>query len=143
VVGGWKERGLRRIAALAAELVADAVPCPEVHALTFVPPDGDRLLRRGHHPAEQLARELGRRWGVPVERMLARGGSPLRQRSLSLVERRLNVRGAFRGIRPASRTVCLVDDVYTSGATANAAALALRKAGARRIEVICLARVVR
>jgi predicted amidophosphoribosyltransferase len=75
--------------------------------------------------------------------MLARRGSPLRQRGLSLVERRRNVRGAFRGVRRAPRTVCLVDDVYTSGATANAAALALRKAGARRVEVVCFARVVR
>jgi predicted amidophosphoribosyltransferase len=143
VVGGWKERGLRRMAALAAELVADVVPCPEVHALTFVPPDGDRLLKRGHHPAERLARDLGDRWGVPVERLLARAGSPLRQRGLSLIERRRNVRGAFRGVRPAPPTICLVDDVYTSGATANAAALALRKVGARRVEVVCFARVVR
>jgi len=143
LVGGWKERGLRRLACEAAALVVDAVPRPEVEAITFVPPDGDRLLKRAHHPAEQLARELGRRWELPVERLLARGGSPLRQRGLSLVERRRNVRGAFRGIQPAPRTVCLVDDVYTSGATVNAAALALRKAGARRVEVICFARVVR
>lgn len=143
LVGGWKERGLRRLVAEAADLVVNVVPHPDVHVLTFIPPDGDRLLKRGHHPAEQLARELGRRWALPVERLLARGGSPLRQRGLSLVERRRNVRGAFRGIRAAPRTVCLVDDVYTSGATVNAAALALRKAGARRVEVVCLARVVR
>lgn len=143
VVGGWKERGLRRLAVEAAGLVVDVVPRPEVEAITFVPPDGDRLLKRGHHPAEQLARELARGWGLSVERMLARSGSPLRQRGLSLVERRRNVRGAFRGVRPAPRTVCLVDDVYTSGATVNAAALALRKVGARRVEVICFARVVR
>jgi predicted amidophosphoribosyltransferase len=143
LVGGWKERGLRRLAAEAAGLVADVVPRPEVSVLTFVPPDGDRLLRRGHHPAERLAGELGRRWQLPVERLLARTGTSDRQRGLSLVERRRNVRGAFRALDSAPKLVCLVDDVYTSGATANAAALALRRAGARRVEVVCLARVVR
>ncbi len=38
IVGGWKERGLRRLAAEAAALIADAVPRPAVDVLTFVPP---------------------------------------------------------------------------------------------------------
>jgi len=143
VVGGWKERGLRRIAAEAAGLVVDAVPRPSVEALTFVPPDGDRNLRRGHHPAERLARELGRSWELPVAPLLARQGASRRQRGLSLPERRHNVRGVFRATRAVPRTVCLVDDVYTSGATASAAAQALRKAGATRVEVVCFARAVR
>jgi len=144
LVGGWKERGLRRLAGEAAALVIDVVERPDVVALTVVPPDGDRRLTRGHHPAEQLARELGRRWGLPVEPLLARDrSSSRRQRGLGLVERRRNVRGAFRATGSCPRQACLVDDVYTSGATANAAALALRKAGARRVEVVCFARVVR
>jgi predicted amidophosphoribosyltransferase len=143
LVGGWKERGLRRLAGEAAALVADAVPRPDAAVLTFVPADGDRLLKRGHHPARQLAIELGRRWELPVEPLLRRGSSSRRQRGLSLLERRRNVRGAFRAAGPAPRNVCLVDDVYTSGATVNAAALALRKAGATRVDVVCFARVVR
>jgi predicted amidophosphoribosyltransferase len=143
LVGGWKERGLRRIAAEAAGLVVDAVPRPVVDTLTFVPPDGDRNLRRGHHPAERLARELGRRWELPVAPLLTRAGPARRQRGLSLPERRRNVRGVFRAARPVPRIVCLVDDVYTSGATASAAAQALRRAGAIRVEVVCFARAVR
>jgi predicted amidophosphoribosyltransferase len=143
LVGGWKERGLRRLAGEAAALVADSVPRPDVGALTFVPPDGDRRLQRGHHPAEQLARELGRRWELPVEPLLRRVGSSRRQRGLSLLERRRNVRGAFRAVDSAPRSVCLVDDVYTSGATVNAASLALKKGGASRVEIVCFARVVR
>nr|MDQ3822122.1 ComF family protein [Actinomycetota bacterium] len=54
-----------------------------------------------------------------------------------------NVRGAFRPTAEAPRAVALVDDVYTSGATANAAASALRKAGARRVHVVTFARAVR
>jgi predicted amidophosphoribosyltransferase len=143
VVGGWKERGLRRIAAEAAGLIVDAVPRPSVETLTFVPPDGDRNLRRGHHPAERLARELGRCWQLPVTPLLARQGASRRQRGLSLPERRRNVRGVFRASQAVPGTVCLVDDVYTSGATASAAAQALRKAGATRVEVVCFARAVR
>ena len=143
VVAAWKERGLRRLAALAADVVAETVPRPRTTVLTFVPPHRDRMLERGHHPAERLARELARRWELPVEPLLRRTGSPKRQRGLSLKERRGNVQGVFRAAGAAPPALVLVDDVYTSGATANAAASALRKAGARRVEVVTFARAVR
>jgi predicted amidophosphoribosyltransferase len=53
------------------------------------------------------------------------------------------VRGVFRATGKAPGTLVLVDDVYTTGATVSAAATALRKAGARRIEVVTFARAVR
>ncbi|HSC49568.1 MAG TPA: double zinc ribbon domain-containing protein [Gaiellaceae bacterium] len=143
LVQGWKERGLRRLAATAADVVADALAAPAVDAITFVPPDRARGLERGHHPAERLARELGARWALTVEPLLARARPAARQRGLSLSDRRRNVAGAFAPARASPRAVALVDDVYTSGSTANAAASALRTAGARRIEVITFARVVR
>jgi predicted amidophosphoribosyltransferase len=142
-VAAWKERGLRRLAVEAAALVVRAVPPPRVALLSFVPPDRERVLRRGHHPAERLARELGRRWDVPVQPVLAWTRAIPHQRGLTLPERRRNVAGAFRPAAEAASTVALVDDVYTSGATAAAAASALRKAGARRVEVVTFARVVR
>jgi predicted amidophosphoribosyltransferase len=114
-----------------------------VGALTFVPSDGDRSLKRGHRPAESLARELGRIWRLPVEPLVRRVRSVERQRGLGLDARRRNVRGIFAPDGAAPSRVCLVDDVYTSGATATAAASALRKAGARRVEVMTLARAVR
>jgi predicted amidophosphoribosyltransferase len=129
--------------ALAAELVVEQVPPPDVDALTFVPPDQDRRLRRGHHPAEQLARELGRRWLLPVSPLLVRSRTARPQRGLSLAERRRNVRGGFRAVRPAPKAIGLVDDVYTSGATVAAASSELRKAGARRVDVVSFARAVR
>jgi ComF family protein len=143
LVRGWKERGLRTLAAAAAGAVAEAVSAPEVAVLAFVPADRARGLERGHQPAERLARELGERWSLPVESLIARTRPAARQRGLPLADRRRNVAGAFAPARESPRSVCLVDDVYTSGSTANAAASALRKGGARRVEVVTFARVVR
>jgi predicted amidophosphoribosyltransferase len=143
IVAAWKERGLRALARDAAALVAETVPRPDVLVVTFVPADGDRSVQRGHHPAGRLARGLGERWGLPVLPLLGRAREVSRQRGLSLVERRRNVRGAFRPRGRAPVSVLLVDDVYTSGATAGAAASALRSAGARRVEIVTFARVVR
>lgn len=142
-VAAWKERGLRRLATEAAELVVGAVPPPRVALLAFVPPDRERVLLRGHHPAERLARELGERWDLPVRPLLAWARAIPHQRGLSLADRRRNVAGAFAPAAKAPTRVGLIDDVYTSGATAAAAASALRKAGARTVEVVTFARVVR
>jgi len=142
-VGSWKERGLRKLAALAADVVVEAVERPSAAVLTFVPPDGDRSLKRGHHPAERLARELGERWELPVEPLLRRARPVQRQRGLSLAARQANLRGAFRAAGQAPMTVAVVDDVYTSGATATAAATALRKSGTRCVSIVTFARAIR
>jgi predicted amidophosphoribosyltransferase len=142
LVSAWKERGLRDLASLAADVVVEIVPAPAVRWVTFVPPDGDRSLQRGHHPPARLAGELGRRWGLPVRPLLERT-RPLRpQRGLRRDDRRQNVRGAFRAA-PVHGRVLLVDDVYTTGATVAAAASALRGAGASSVDVVTFARAVR
>jgi predicted amidophosphoribosyltransferase len=143
LVSAWKERGLRVLAHEAADVIANTVERPPAAALVFIPPDGDRSVKRGYHPAEQLAVELGRRWELPVARVLGRTRAPKRQRGLSLVERRLNVRGAFVAIGNVPARAVLLDDVYTTGSTASAAASALRRAGTRRVEVVTFARAVR
>jgi predicted amidophosphoribosyltransferase len=142
-VSAWKERGLRILAEEAADVIANTVEPPAVAALAFIPPDGDRSLRRGHHPAERLARELGRRWELPVIDALGRTRAPRPQRGLSLAARRRNVAGAFLAAERVPASVTLIDDVYTTGSTASAAASALRRAGARHIEVVTFARTVR
>ena len=143
LVRAWKERGLRRLAVEAAEVVVGVLPPPSSSVLTFVPPDRARSLERGHHPAERLARELGERWSLRALPLVARTRPASRQRGLALADRRRNVAGAFAPASAAPRAVTLVDDVYTSGSTAAAAASALRKGGARRVEVVTFARVVR
>lgn len=82
-------------------------------------------------------------WGIAFEPTLVRvRGSP-RQRGLSRTDRRRNAAAAFDAVRPVPACVLLVDDVYTTGSTASAAATALRKAGAREVEVVTFARTIR
>jgi predicted amidophosphoribosyltransferase len=143
VVRSWKERGLRGLAAVGAALVEQSLERPDVDALCAVPPDPDRSLMRGEHPATGLTRELSRRWTIPIDAPVVRSGARPRQAGLVLTARRSNVRGTFAAAGKAPPSVCLVDDVYTSGETVNAAASALRRAGARRVHVVSLARAVR
>jgi len=143
LVAGWKERGLRGVARIAGDVVAETLPCPAVELLAWVPSDFDRLLARGHHPAESLARELGDRWAIEPTAALTRARATPRQTGLGRAERRRNIAGAFEATRRVPTRVGLVDDVYTSGATASAAASALRRAGARRVEVVTFARAIR
>ena len=143
LVAGWKERGLRRFAETAAELVGERLPRPAVTVATFVPADAHRRLHRGHHPAERLARALAAGWELPCEPLLERTRAAPRQRGLPLAARRRNVAGSFRAVTPVRGAALLVDDVYTSGATVAAAASALRAAGARRVDVVTFARAIR
>jgi ComF family protein len=143
LVGAWKERGQRSLARIAADIVDGVVARPDSYTLTFVPADHDRALRRGHNPAQRLAVDLGARWQLPVVGLLRRWPGVAPQRGLSLADRRRNVRGVFRATGAAPGSIVLIDDVYTSGATVSAAATALRKAGARRVEVVTFARAVR
>lgn len=143
VVSSWKERGRRDLAGVLALLVAEVVARPTVDAVTFVPGDRERTRERSHVPAERLARELAELWDVPDARFLRRVGSAPRQARLPRAKRRANVRGAFAAVARPPPSVLLVDDVYTTGATVAACATALRRAGARSVEVVCLARAVR
>jgi predicted amidophosphoribosyltransferase len=143
VVTAWKERGLRRLGGWAAGIVVAVLPRPCVDFVTFVPADESRRLRRGHHSAERLAAALAVSWELPLDELLGRTRPVARQRGLDHVARRRNVRGAFAGKGRIPRRVLLVDDVYTTGATANAAASALRSAGAHDVAVATFARAIR
>jgi predicted amidophosphoribosyltransferase len=142
-VRAWKERGRRGLARAAAALVCEVLPLPETDCIVPVPGDPERARERGDVPSRALAGELGRSWSLPVLDVLERTKVLPRQRGLSLEERRRNVRGSVVARSTLPEVACVVDDVYTSGATADACAAACRRAGARRVQVVTLARAVR
>jgi ComF family protein len=105
-----------------------------------------RRWRRGFNQAELLARTLSKRIGVPVVNAMARRKPTQSQAGLTSAERRTNVAGAFQVRKRRSiegRHVLLIDDVLTTGATAGACAATLKRAGARRVTVLTLARADR
>jgi predicted amidophosphoribosyltransferase len=140
---GWKERGVRRAAELAAEVVATRLEPPLADVITAIPPDPVRQLRRGRHPAVELAGALGCRWGIECATLLRRAAAGRRQTGLTRIARGDNVRGAFRASGDVRGSVLLIDDVYTTGATASTAARALLHAGAASVAVVTFARTPR
>jgi ComF family protein len=112
-----------------------------------VPLHRRRLWSRGFNQSGLVARELAKGWGYPFEvALLRRTKATVPLKGMSHNQRRKAVAGAFAVVDPErikGREIILVDDVLTSGSTAEACARALRKAGAARVELICWARVVR
>lgn len=109
--------------------------------VTFVPA-GPRASSSGFDHAELLARGVARELRLPLVRPLRRVGSRARQSEAPARSRRQNAAGAFRS-EPLSGPVLLVDDVFTTGATAEACALALLDAGAGPVDVVTWARTLR
>jgi ComF family protein len=144
-----KYRSRRRIAGRLAEAMLALPPVRGVLAgasvLVAVPLHPRRKRTRGFNQSELLAQELGRRAGLATAaRALVRRTDTPPQTGLSAAARRANVKGAFavRGHgQIAGRTVVLVDDVLTTGATATACARALTQAGAREVRLLTAARV--
>lgn len=123
--------------------MVETVRKPDAGCLVPVPGDPERAWKRGDVPARALARELASLWGLTTLDALERRWALPRQRGLSLHERRRNVRDSVVARMRVPADVCIVDDVYTSGATAVACATTCRRVGARRIRVVTLARAVR
>lgn len=101
-------------------------------ALVPVPLSAARLRERGFNQADLLAREVGRRLGLPVVHALVKERDTPPQVRLPRTAREQNLKGAFRAVNHGmlgGQSVILVDDVLTTGSTLAAAARALREAG--------------
>lgn len=108
-----------------------------------VPLGKKRQKERGYNQAALLARSLALICGIPIKTSaLVRTRETASQVGLSLEERRLNVAGAFaaHSVKVKDKYVLLVDDVLTTGSTLEAAAEALHRSGARKIEAVVVAR---
>ncbi len=139
---GGIELAARPLAELLARAIAAAPVRERPELLVAVPMHPFKRWLRGGDHAERLAEELGDRLGVPVVRALVRARATAAQGGArSLRERIAQVRSAFRarGRSIAGARAGLVDDVVTSGATAAAAAKALRHGGARAVTLLAVA----
>ncbi|HZP40133.1 MAG TPA: double zinc ribbon domain-containing protein [Candidatus Binatia bacterium] len=139
-----KYGGRRRLAAPLGALLAARYPFARDVLVVPVPLHPHRLRVRGFNQAALLARALARRRALPVAASaLVRTRATAAQPGLCAAARRSNLHAAFRVARPGlvrGRSILLVDDVLTTGATADACAVALRMAGAACVDVYTLGR---
>ncbi|MEM9254250.1 MAG: ComF family protein [Pseudomonadota bacterium] len=141
----WKYAGQTRLTPLLAQLWLQRATTAHVDLLVPVPMHWSRRWRRGYNQAELLCRALHRTHPQLADRVasrLVRRNRPTAAQSgMDARSRNLNVRNAFTlQDRCDKLRVAIVDDVYTTGATARALSRALREAGAVHVEVWCVAR---
>lgn len=138
-----KYQGWSRAAEAMAEAMRPLEPLTGRVLLIPVPLGGSRQRKRGYNQSERIASALGVRLGIPVRNdLLKRVRETRTQTALTPEARHANVAGAFRARPVTGLCLLLVDDVFTTGATLAAAAVALARAGARRVEAVTFARAV-
>ena len=146
LIRSMKFRGDLSAARTLGELLATAIEPDGVDLVVPVPLHDRRLAVRGFNQALELARPVARRWGLAVRPELSRRRRATRaQAELAAEQRRANVRDAFvvppeRRAAVRGRRIALVDDVVTTGETADALAATLRAAGADGVVIWAVAR---
>lgn|SRR5690554_1120558 len=124
-------------------LMAEHPPTLEyIDAITYIPSEGVKFLRRGFNPAELMARALAKKYKLEVLRNALIKNTAQDQRLLRRAQR---IKNSQESIKPGrlnltGQKILLIEDVVTTGATANAAADALKAQGADFVQVWALAR---
>ncbi|AUN94227.1 ComF family protein [Pseudazoarcus pumilus] len=144
LVQALKYRARLGLAAYFSRLAINAWPPPALDCMVAVPMHARALRERGFNQAVELARPLARAWALPLlPHALRRIGDGPPQASLAGRARRRNVRDAFVCDEDMTgRAVLVIDDVMTTGATLEAIARCLRRAGATRVENLVIARTL-
>ena len=120
---------------LLAQCFSDQWKLLGIDCIVPVPVHPHRLRKRGYNQAALIAGAVSDATGIPMkEELLIRNTDTVAQKKLSREERSLNLRAAFAaGASPMPKTVLLVDDIFTTGATADACTEVLLGAGAKRV----------
>ena len=136
----FKYRGDRALLeVLLPRLVAASMQLARPDAVTFVPLTRRRLRQRGFNQAALLAGAVAQANGLPLVDLLKKSRHTAPQAGLPQAKRHLNLSEAFCARATNLRSLWLVDDVRTTGATLAACAAALKNAGARRVQTLVLA----
>ena len=117
----------------------------DADCITFVPMTKSAERERGYNQAEILAKELATQTGLPVEALFEKTKDTPEQKSLNRVERQKNLHGAFHLKKRAvckGKTVLIVDDLLTTGATAEELSRLLYGAKAKKVYLLTVASVV-
>lgn len=112
-----------------------------IQAIIPIPLHKKRQRKRGYNQAELFAKALGAKLGIPVcADLLIRAKSTVPQKELNEVERKNNLKNAFKITKNIVQLsyILLVDDIYTTGSTMDAAASVLKEAGCEHIYFICV-----
>jgi len=140
----FKFRGADYLARHLAERMRRRIAPPTGALEVVAVPGRESFWGRDEHAARLLASAVARPLGIPfTPGRLEKIRTTEKQSALPLARRERNVRGAFRVRGRCPRTVLLVDDVATSGATARECSARLREAGAESVLVWCFARASR
>lgn len=113
----------------------------EAEVLVPVPVHRSRLRERGYNQAAVLAAKLSKRTGIPMDgHLLIKKKRTLPQKTLEEKERIKNVRDAFQTGKNVVqyKKIIIVDDIYTTGSTADECAKVLKRCGAEKVYVLCL-----
>jgi ComF family protein len=144
-IARFKYGGRREYAAFYAEEIlkrcAREMLLWQAEVLIPIPLHSSRRRKRGYNQAALLAREISKRCGIPVEEhLLYRVKKTKAQKELNDQERQTNLKHAFsvrKGEIPY-QTVILVDDIYTTGSTIDAAAAVLKENGIQTVYFLCI-----
>lgn len=130
-----------------AEIYADRIACEDLKydIIVPVPIHDERMMERGYNQAEIITKVLAKICNVEYNgNALKRTGKTVAMRSLSPFERRENLKGAFEVLsaeRKAieGKNILLIDDIYTTGATADECAAVLKEAGSNEVYIFSFA----
>lgn len=112
----------------------------KVDLITFAPRRRSARLQAGFDQAESLARTVAEELEIPFETLLSRRAFSRAQHKLKGEKREKNVKDAFSSTRPLEgETVLLIDDIVTTGASVKECARILKKSGAMKVFVLCIA----
>jgi len=143
----FKYGGVTPLSAVFGRFLSRALPRETAFDIVVpMPLHWFKKWQRGFNQSDLLARDIGKKWNVPVRNVVRRKKATRPQSGLTNAKRRANMQGAFgmpRGRSLAGMRVLLVDDVVTTGATASACARVLKRAGAAHVALLALARTDR